>query len=120
MDLGCKAVLGAHPHRVQGIEIYRDAPIFYSLGNFVYGGIKEPKDTLTMIARLRISRTGVEAEAIPVQFTRWPEAPFQPFVLEGAAREEAFGRIASYSSALARTLPQLQPYLAVQPPPTEP
>ena len=120
VDMGCKAVLGAHPHRVQGIEIYRGAPIFYSLGNFVYGGIKEPKDTLTMIARLRIQAAGVEAEAIPVQFTRWPEAPFQPFVLRGEAQEEAFRRIASYSSGFAQTLPQLRPYLAAQPQAVEP
>src|SRR6185503_11475502 len=51
IDLGCKAVLGAHPHRVQGVEVYRGAPIFYSLANFVYGGIKEPQDPLSMIAR---------------------------------------------------------------------
>jgi poly-gamma-glutamate synthesis protein (capsule biosynthesis protein) len=107
VDLGCKAVLGAHPHRLQGIEVYRAAPIFYSLGNFVYGGIKEPKDTLTMVARLWLSRSGAEADIVPVQFTRWPEAPFQPFVLEGAARDQALSRIAYYSRGFAATLPCL-------------
>ena len=110
VDLGCKAVLGAHPHRLQGIEVYRGAPLFYSLGNFVYGGIKEPKDTLTMIARLNLARGSVSADVVPLQFTRWPEAPFQPFVLEGEAREEALARIASYSAGFAETLPQLAPY----------
>jgi poly-gamma-glutamate synthesis protein (capsule biosynthesis protein) len=110
VDLGCKAVLGAHPHRLQGIEVYRGTPIFYSLGNFVYGGIKEPSDTLTMIARLSFSHLGAAAEVVPVQFTRWPEAPFQPFVLEGQAGEDALARIASYSSSFATTLPQLEPY----------
>jgi hypothetical protein len=47
---------------------------------------------------------------VPVQFTRWPEAPFQPFVLEGQAGEDALARIASYSSSFATTLPQLEPY----------
>jgi poly-gamma-glutamate synthesis protein (capsule biosynthesis protein) len=109
-DLGCKAVLGAHPHRLQGIEVYRGVPILYSLGNFVYGGIKEPKDTLTMVARLSLSRLTTTAEIVPVQFTRWPEAPFQPFVLEGDAREDALTRIMSYSAGFAETLPQLEPY----------
>jgi len=109
-DLGCKAVLGAHPHRLQGIEVYRGVPIFYSLGNFVYGGIKEPKDTLTMIACLGLSPLTATAEVVPVQFTRWPDAPFQPFVLEGADHDEALERIASYSSGFAQTLPQLEPY----------
>ena len=110
VDLGCKAVFGAHPHRLQGIEVYRGAPIFYSLGNFVYGGIKEPKDTLTMIARVDLARDAVKASVVPVQFTRWPEEPFRPFVLEGAAGDEALARIAAYSASFPATLPQLEPH----------
>ncbi|HEY3217107.1 MAG TPA: CapA family protein [Candidatus Eisenbacteria bacterium] len=115
VDLGCKAVMGSHPHRLQGVEVYREAPIFYSLGNFVYGGIKEPKDTLTAIARLEVGRDRVKAELVPVQFTRWPEAPFQPFVLEAEAREEALRRAASYAQGFERTLPQLEAYRAATP-----
>jgi hypothetical protein len=29
-------VVGSHPHWVQNFEVYRDVPIFYSLGNFVF------------------------------------------------------------------------------------
>lgn len=36
IDSGADAVIGAHPHVVQDIEIYKDKPIFYSLGNFVF------------------------------------------------------------------------------------
>ena len=114
IDLGAKAVLGAHPHRIQGVEIYRGAPIFYSLGNFVYGGIKEPTDTLTMIARLAITRDRVEAQVIPVQFTRWPDLAFQPFVLEGEPRAAAMKRIAEVSRKFVEPLPQLQPWLGDQ------
>ena len=121
VDLGCKAVLGAHPHRLQGVEVYRSAPICYSLGNFVYGGIKEPTDTLTMVARLRVGAAGATAAVTPVQFTRWPEKPFQPFALEGEAREEAMRRIAAYSQGFEKTLPQIEPYrLAPVAVPTEP
>jgi len=112
VDLGCKAVLGAHPHRVQAVEVYKGAPIFYSLANFVYGGIKEPSDRLSMIARLRVSRAGpVEADVVPINITRWPEAPFQPYLLEGEERRNAMGRIASLSKAVPATLPQLDPRL---------
>jgi hypothetical protein len=34
VDCGASAVIGHHPHSVQGMEIYRGAPILYSLGNF--------------------------------------------------------------------------------------
>lgn len=35
IDAGADAVLGHHPHVAQGIELYKDRPIFYSLGNFL-------------------------------------------------------------------------------------
>jgi poly-gamma-glutamate capsule biosynthesis protein CapA/YwtB (metallophosphatase superfamily) len=117
VDLGAKAVLGAHPHRVQGVETYRGAPIFYSLGNFVYGGIKEPSDTLTMMARMRFTRAGVAAETIPVEFTSWPDRAFQPVVLQGEKSDDALARIAGYSRGLHCTLAQLEPIRAALPPP---
>ncbi|HET7225108.1 MAG TPA: CapA family protein [Candidatus Eisenbacteria bacterium] len=107
IDLGCRAVLGAHPHRLQAVELYRGAPIFYSLGNFIFGGNKDPKDKLSALARLWLARDGsVEADLVPIQTTRWPEAPFQPFPLEGEALSQALGTIAGLSRGLA-TIPQL-------------
>ena len=34
VDLGVHAIIGHHPHIIQGVEIYKNKPIFYSLGNF--------------------------------------------------------------------------------------
>ncbi len=36
IDAGADAVIGAHPHVLQGIEFYNGKPIFYSLGNFIF------------------------------------------------------------------------------------
>ena len=36
VDLGATAVIGHHPHVIQEMEIYKDKPIFYSLGNFIF------------------------------------------------------------------------------------
>jgi poly-gamma-glutamate synthesis protein (capsule biosynthesis protein) len=36
IDAGCDAVVGHGPHRLRGIEIYNEKPIFYSLGNFIF------------------------------------------------------------------------------------
>uniref|UniRef100_A0A832MIY6 CapA family protein n=1 Tax=Eiseniibacteriota bacterium TaxID=2212470 RepID=A0A832MIY6_UNCEI len=107
VDLGCRAVLGAHPHRVQGIEVRRGAPIVHSLANLVYGGIKDPQDPLSFVARLRVTRSAVDCEVVPIRITRWPEAPFQPFPLDGALRELALARMAELSRALGATTPQL-------------
>ncbi len=36
IDQGCAAFVGHGPHFLRGIEIYRNRPIFYSLGNFIF------------------------------------------------------------------------------------
>lgn len=36
IDAGADAVIGSHPHVLQGIEFYKEKPIFYSLGNFIF------------------------------------------------------------------------------------
>lgn len=36
IDYGADVVVGAHPHVAQGIEMYKDRPIFYSLGDFIF------------------------------------------------------------------------------------
>ncbi|HFC36337.1 MAG TPA: hypothetical protein ENJ49_01525, partial [Candidatus Moranbacteria bacterium] len=36
IDAGADLIIGAHPHVVQPIEIYKNKAIFYSLGNFVF------------------------------------------------------------------------------------
>lgn len=36
IDTGVNAIIGSHPHVVEGIEIYKNSPIFYSLGNFIF------------------------------------------------------------------------------------
>jgi poly-gamma-glutamate synthesis protein (capsule biosynthesis protein) len=36
IEAGADAVIGHHPHWIQWVEVYRNRPIFYSLGNFVF------------------------------------------------------------------------------------
>jgi poly-gamma-glutamate synthesis protein (capsule biosynthesis protein) len=36
IDHGASAVIGHGPHILRGIEIYKNCPIFYSLGNFIF------------------------------------------------------------------------------------
>ena len=49
VDLGANVVIGHHPHVVQGIESYKGVNIVYSLGNFCFGGKKNPTDKDTFI-----------------------------------------------------------------------
>ena len=36
IDYGADVVVGAHPHVVQGVEMYNGKPIFYSMGDFIF------------------------------------------------------------------------------------
>lgn len=36
IDMGVDAIIGHHPHVIQDIGLYKNAPIFYSLGNYVF------------------------------------------------------------------------------------
>ena len=48
VDAGADLVMGSHPHIVQEIESYKNVPIVYSLGNFIYGGTM--RDTMIVTA----------------------------------------------------------------------
>ena len=50
IDAGADAVIGAHPHILQGIEYYEGKPILYSLGNFWF----DDYDIDTLVAELHI------------------------------------------------------------------
>lgn len=49
VDLGADLVIGHHPHVLEGIENYKGVNIVYSLGNFCFGGKKNPADKDTFI-----------------------------------------------------------------------
>ncbi len=53
IDLGVDCILGAHPHVIQPIEIYKGKPIFYSLGNFVFDMWRQ-KNRTGMVGGIRI------------------------------------------------------------------
>lgn len=61
IDAGADLVIGSHPHVLQGIEYYKGKPIFYSLGNFVFGS-SIPK---TMLVQAEFQGENLELKLIP-------------------------------------------------------
>lgn len=51
IDAGTDVVIGHHPHVIQQEEIYKDKPIFYSLGNFVFDQTK-PETVQSVIVQI--------------------------------------------------------------------
>ena len=74
IDAGADAVVGHHPHVVQGIELYKGKYIAYSLGNFAFGGNSLARYPETFVLQLRFhveeGKTSVsEASIIPCWIT---------------------------------------------------
>ena len=61
IDAGADMVIGSHPHVLQGIEYYKGKPIFYSLGNFVFGS-SIPK---TMLVQAAFTGESLSLQLIP-------------------------------------------------------
>ena len=92
IDAGADLYIGHHPHVLQGVEVYKNRNIVYSLGNFIFGGnrriLREHRHT--MIARVEMEfADGVYAGQ---QMTLYPAIAtgtldrnnYQPYLASGA------------------------------------
>lgn len=61
IDAGADAVIGSHPHVIQGVEYYQGKPIFYSMGNFIFSN----RTYETMLAELVLAEDGIQIRVIP-------------------------------------------------------
>lgn len=68
VDAGSDIIYGHHPHVWQNYEIYKDKPIFYSFGNFIFDQSWSYETSHSQIARLTLSKTKVEnIEFFPIE-----------------------------------------------------
>lgn len=102
IDAGADAVVGGHPHVLQGIERYRGRTIAYSLGNFAFGGNSLARFPETVVLRLRFpgGKAGrAQVSIVPCRVSSTEERDargvlrnnYQPQPLSG----EAAGRVAA-------------------------
>lgn len=70
VDAGADIIHGHHPHVWQGYEIYKDRPIFYSFGNFVFDQSWSYETSHSQIATLTISKEKVDdIKLFPITIT---------------------------------------------------
>ena len=89
IEAGADIVYGSHPHVLQKVEKYQDGYIFYSLGNFSFGGSTFPQDYDSAILQMEVIRDedGVvslgELTMIPVSISSMKnQNNYQPTPLE--------------------------------------
>lgn len=98
IDAGAHLVFGHHPHVHQGVEVYKNGLIAYSLGNFIFAGYsKETRDSI--ILKVRLDRQGVrEAEIYPINVNNF-EVKFQPRLFKDEEAQRLLREIQELSAA---------------------
>lgn len=58
IDAGASAVIGHHTHIISAYEVYKNAPIFYSLGNFCFdwSGMRDHHWNYGMLVKLKLEK----------------------------------------------------------------
>jgi poly-gamma-glutamate synthesis protein (capsule biosynthesis protein) len=66
IDAGADAIIGHHPHVVQNKTIYKNKPVWFSLGNFIFDQ-KLPDTRQGLIVDLIISEDKITSEEHPIE-----------------------------------------------------
>ena len=66
IDAGADAVIGAHPHVPQGIEMYKGKPICYSLGNFIFD-LSNPATQIAYLVKIKLVNDTAILTVYPVK-----------------------------------------------------
>jgi poly-gamma-glutamate capsule biosynthesis protein CapA/YwtB (metallophosphatase superfamily) len=99
IDCGTDLVLGHHPHVLQGLEIYKNRLIAYSLGNFSFSSYSR-RATESIILKVYLTASGLLfAKIIPVSVDNY-EIAFQPEILSDNRAENILAHLRTYSEPL--------------------
>lgn len=103
IDNGADLIIGHHPHVIQGLEFYKGKPIAYSLGNFCFGGNKNPsdKDTFILQSNFKFENKKLISYSIRVIPCSISTVSYRndycPTLLTGNKKDAFLKRINSYS-----------------------
>lgn len=96
IDAGADLVVGHHPHVIQGMEVYKNRTIFYSMGDFCYGGNRKPRaieyPTFVAGVEMRFDETGYRSQQVTIHPFRIsatsPRNNYQPYPVTGEEANE--------------------------------
>ncbi|HMC13980.1 MAG TPA: CapA family protein, partial [Gallionellaceae bacterium] len=99
IDSGASAVIGHHPHILQGIERYKDGLILYSLGNFTFGSYSI-NSSRSAVAQLHFRNGRLQKlQMFPINVNNF-EVQFQPQPLHGEEADDVIANLQTLSAAL--------------------
>ncbi len=100
IDAGADLVVGHHPHVAQGVEAYHSRTIFYSLGNFLFGGNESVRANGCLVPRVTLTfdddgnYLGQQVRLYPADISgNATQNDYQPRLVTGDAAEAVFARV---------------------------
>lgn len=97
IDDGADAIIGHHPHVVQDIGLYNGAPIFYSLGNFIFDQYFDQAVMEGLVVGLTQTDLGFAFMLYP---TTYADAPASPRYLDEIERTVFLEQLAERSDSV--------------------
>jgi gamma-polyglutamate biosynthesis protein CapA len=92
IDHEVDAVIGAHPHWMQSVEVYKNKPIAYSLGNFIFDQDWSVETNEGLAVGLTFVEEGSRLDLYPVRIRN-----SQPRLLEGEEKAKRLQRLVEIS-----------------------
>lgn len=104
IDMGYDLVVGNHAHILQAMEMYKGRMICYSLGNFCYGGSKNPTDkdcgifqqTFTLVDGELVLDTDIQFMPCSISSVS-TRNDYHPVLLQGTEFDRVIDKINGYS-----------------------
>lgn len=93
IDAGAEVIIGHHPHVVQGMEIYKNKAIFYSLGNFIFDQYFSADTQEGVAVSVNLDEKQINFHLIPYQMKA-----AQVTVMNEEKQKEFWSRFLDYSS----------------------
>lgn len=104
IDAGADLIIGTHPHVIQGMEVYKERLILYSLGNFVFGGNSNVRSLQTIVPRVTFAfsadgnLTGTKLRVYPAHISSAVPGTdndnnYQPVLVEGRQAQIVYAMV---------------------------
>ena len=94
IDAGADGIIGHHSHALHGIEIYKNRPIIYSLGNFIFD---MPWDYAKQSMAVSLHLGGQQLQRLEVTPLYVQSQPYRPVPVSGEEAERIMDNIELWS-----------------------
>ncbi len=88
IDAGADIVIGAHPHVIQDSELYKNKPVIYSIGNFVFDQTFSTETQQGLLIAGKFDDDGLDLFALPIQATK-----YQPALMRGSGKQAILDKL---------------------------